>query len=83
MTVVRVACAQVALTVGDLEGNRRLVREAIREAMAAEARVIVLPELVTSGDVFESVPERGRVPSLPTARPSAVGRRKRRAETRS
>ncbi len=57
MTVVRVACAQVAPTVGDLEGNRLLAREAIREAIGAEARVVVLPELVTSGYVFESVPE--------------------------
>jgi 5-aminopentanamidase len=54
---VRVACAQVAPTVGDLEGNRRLARGAVREAVAAGAQVVVLPELVTSGYVFESVPE--------------------------
>ena len=54
---VRVACAQVAPTVGDLEGNRRLAREAVREAVAAGARIVVLPELVTSGYVFESVEE--------------------------
>jgi 5-aminopentanamidase len=57
MTVVRVACAQVAPTVGDLEGNRRLARMAVREALEAGARVVVLPELVTSGYVFESVEE--------------------------
>jgi len=54
---VRVACAQVAPTVGDLEGNRRLARKAVREAVEAGARVVVLPELVTSGYVFESEPE--------------------------
>jgi 5-aminopentanamidase len=54
---VRVACAQIAPTVGDLEGNRRLAREAVREAVAAGARIVVLPELVTSGYVFESEAE--------------------------
>jgi 5-aminopentanamidase len=54
---VRVACAQVGPTVGDLEGNRRLAREAVREAVAAGARIVVLPELVTSGYVFASVEE--------------------------
>ena len=57
MTVVRVACAQLAPTVGDLEGNRRLAREAVREAVAVGARIVVLPELVTSGYVLESVEE--------------------------
>ena len=54
---VAVACAQIAPTVGDLEGNRRLAREAVREAVAAGARVVVLPELVTSGYVFQSEEE--------------------------
>jgi 5-aminopentanamidase len=57
VTSVRVACAQVAPTVGDLEGNRRLAREAVREAVSVGTRVVVLPELVTSGYVFESVEE--------------------------
>jgi 5-aminopentanamidase len=57
VTSVRVACAQVAPTVGDLVGNRRLARDAVREAVSAGARVVVLPELVTSGYVFESVEE--------------------------
>jgi predicted amidohydrolase len=54
---VRVACAQIAPTVGDLRGNRRLAREAVREAVGAGARVVVLPELVTSGYVLESEEE--------------------------
>jgi predicted amidohydrolase len=50
----RVACAQIAPTVGDLEGNRRLALEAVREGVGAGARVVLLPELVTSGYVLES-----------------------------
>jgi predicted amidohydrolase len=72
MTVVRVACAQVAPTVGDLEGNRRLAREAVREAVEAGARIVVLPELVTSGYVFESEPE-ARSCAEPAAGPALRG----------
>jgi predicted amidohydrolase len=51
---VRVACQQIAPAVGDLEGNRRLTRAAVREAVDAGADLVVLPELSTSGYVFES-----------------------------
>jgi predicted amidohydrolase len=51
---VRVACRQLAPAVGELDANRRLTREAVREAVDAGARLIVLPELSTSGYVFES-----------------------------
>jgi len=54
---VRIACAQIAPAVGDAEGNRRLAREAVREAIGAGARIVVLPELCTSGYVFESAEE--------------------------
>ena len=57
MSMVRIACAQVGPTVGEVEGNRRLAREAIREALAAGAQIVVLPELVTSGYVFDSLEE--------------------------
>ncbi|MGH2994816.1 MAG: nitrilase-related carbon-nitrogen hydrolase [Gaiellaceae bacterium] len=57
MQTVRVACQQLAPTVGDLEGNRELTREAVREAVAAGAKLVVLPELSTSGYVFESAEE--------------------------
>jgi predicted amidohydrolase len=57
VTNVRIACAQLAPAVGDAEGNRRLAREAVREAIAAGAGVVLLPELVTSGYVFESAEE--------------------------
>src|SRR5687767_7160740 len=54
---VRVACQQIAPVVGDLEGNRRLTSEAIAEAVAVGAQVVVLPELATSGYVFDSAEE--------------------------
>jgi predicted amidohydrolase len=54
---VRVACQQIAPSVGDLEGNRRLTSDAIAQAVAAGAHVVVLPELSTSGYVFESAEE--------------------------
>ena len=57
MPSVRVACQQIAPTVGDPAGNSRLTREAIAEAVAAGARLVLLPELATSGYVFESVDE--------------------------
>jgi predicted amidohydrolase len=57
VTQARVACAQIAPTVGDLEANRELTRAAVREAVAADAQIVVLPELVTSGYVFDSVDE--------------------------
>ena len=57
--MVRVACCQIAPAVGDPDGNRRRAREAVREALAAGARLVVLPELCTAGYVFES-PEEAR-----------------------
>jgi predicted amidohydrolase len=61
---VRVACQQIAPVVGDLAGNRRLTREAVREAVSAGARLVVLPELCTSGYVFDS-PEEARACAEP------------------
>jgi 5-aminopentanamidase len=54
---LRVACQQLAPAIGDPDANRRLTREAVREAVAAGARLVVLPELATSGYVFESADE--------------------------
>jgi len=61
---VRVACQQLAPTVGDLEGNAELTRAAIRDAVGAGARLVVLPELATSGYVFDS-PEEARACAEP------------------
>jgi predicted amidohydrolase len=66
---VRVACQQLAPVVGDVERNRRLTREAVGSAVAAGAKLVVLPELSTSGYVFES-PEEARSCAEPADGPS-------------
>ena len=55
--MVRVVCCQIAPQVGDGAGNRRRAREAVRKAVAVGARLVVLPELCTSGYAFESEEE--------------------------
>src|ERR1700733_14593616 len=52
-----IAAAQLAPTLGDLRANRILARDAIREAARQGAEVVILPELITSGYVFESPQE--------------------------
>ena len=52
-----VACCQLAPVLGDPAANRELTAEAVRHADAQGARVVVLPELVSSGYVFESPAE--------------------------
>ncbi|MBI3011230.1 MAG: NAD+ synthase [Candidatus Omnitrophica bacterium] len=49
MTSLRIALAQLNVTVGDLDGNRRLVEEAIRRAQAWLVDLVVAPELAISG----------------------------------
>lgn len=53
----RVVCEQLAPTIADLAGNQRLVLETIASDIADGADIVVLPELVTSGYVFESADE--------------------------
>jgi predicted amidohydrolase len=52
-----VACQQLAPVVGDLAGNAQRAQAAIDQALQAGAEVVVLPELCTSGYVFESQAE--------------------------
>ena len=52
-----IAVAQLALTVGELDANRKTAAEAVAEAAAAGARLVVLPELSDSGYVFASEQE--------------------------
>lgn len=52
-----VACCQVALQVGDLEGNRVRVLAAVQQAADQGAQVIVVPELANSGYVFREAAE--------------------------
>lgn len=62
--------AQVNPTVGDLEGNARLVREFIRKARTAGAQLVAFPEMVITGypplDMLPPretrAPENGRKP---------------------
>src|ERR1700751_4026612 len=61
---VVVAVAQLALTVGELDANRQAAREAVGEAAAAGARLVVLPELSDSGYVFSDADGAGSLASL-------------------
>jgi predicted amidohydrolase len=54
------------------EGMRRLTREAVREAVTAGAGLVILPELSTSGYVFES-PAEARACAEPVGGPSLLG----------
>jgi NAD+ synthase (glutamine-hydrolysing) len=49
MQHLRVALAQVNPTVGDLQGNARLVRKYIRKAKKVAADIVAFPELVLTG----------------------------------
>jgi 5-aminopentanamidase len=49
-----VACCQLAPVLGDPRANRELAAGAVAHAAAQGASVIVLPELLSSGYVFES-----------------------------
>lgn len=55
--LVRVACAQIAPVVGDATGNREKAHAALEEAFSSGAQIAVLPELCSSGYVFESADE--------------------------
>jgi 5-aminopentanamidase len=49
-----VSCCQVTPALGNPAANRELVADAVAHAVAQGASVIVLPELVSSGYVFDS-----------------------------
>jgi predicted amidohydrolase len=55
--LLTVACAQLAPRIGEPEHNQALTEDAIRRAAAAGARLLVLPELCTSGYVFADAAE--------------------------
>jgi predicted amidohydrolase len=54
MNATVVACCQLAPVLGDPASNRELTAEAVTHAAAQGARVVVLPELISSGYVFET-----------------------------
>ncbi|HWD03522.1 MAG TPA: nitrilase-related carbon-nitrogen hydrolase [Amycolatopsis sp.] len=55
--MTRIVCAQLAPRIGELGANHRQIVSTIAETTAAGADVVVLPELATSGYVFESATE--------------------------
>ena len=55
--MTRIVCQQLAPVLGDLDANAALSTAAIHEAVDDGADVVVLPELATSGYVFESMAE--------------------------
>jgi 5-aminopentanamidase len=57
MTPTVVACCQLAPVFGDLAANRELTAAAVADAATLGARVVVLPELISSGYVFENTGE--------------------------
>jgi predicted amidohydrolase len=62
--------------VGDLESTRNLIKNVIRQRGAVETQILLLPELVSSGYVFESVEEAracGEPPDGPMVSVLAVG----------
>lgn len=59
--MTRIVCHQLAPVIGDLDANRALSTTAIAEAVAAGADIVVLPELITSGYMFESTAEAAAV----------------------
>ena len=48
-TKLRVALAQIDPTVGDIDGNLRLISESIERALDQGAQLVLLPELCLSG----------------------------------
>ena len=63
--MTRVICQQFAPRIADLPANRERSVRAVAEAIDAGADVVVLPELVTSGYVFESTDEAAGVAITP------------------
>src|SRR6202049_49676 len=54
---VMVACCQIAPRVGELAANRAACREAVLRAVGEGARIVVLPQLGSTGYVFHYVAE--------------------------
>ena len=46
---MRLALAQINSTVGDLDGNRKRILDAISEAKAGRADLVLVPELAVTG----------------------------------
>lgn len=64
--MTKVVCDQLSPRIADFEANQRQSVLAIRRAAQAGADIVVLPELVTSGYVFDSRAEAESVAVTPT-----------------
>jgi predicted amidohydrolase len=66
---VRIACCQIAPSVEEPQRNAALTTDAIAHAIDDGARVVVVPELATSGYVFRSVEEVRAAATTPDGEP--------------
>lgn len=55
--MTRIACAQLAPRIGDVDANLAAAAAAITAAVSAGAEIVVLPELMTSGYMFDDADE--------------------------
>jgi predicted amidohydrolase len=65
LPTLRIVCQQLAPRIADLEFNRAQTVRAIKDAVEAGGQVVVLPELATSGYVFEAREEAASVAITP------------------
>ena len=65
-----IAVAQLAITIGEPDANRKAAAAAVADAAAAGARLVVLPELCDSGYVFGADAERARAEADSLASPA-------------
>ena len=64
--MTRIACCQFAPAFGDLAGNAEASEQHIRDAVGNGADIVVLPELATSGYMFETAEEARALALSPT-----------------
>jgi len=69
INAVTVACCQLAPKFGDIAYNKQLAKQAICEAASNGANIIVLPELIQSGYVFNNKEEAYRLAETPKQTP--------------
>jgi predicted amidohydrolase/dienelactone hydrolase len=65
-----IAVAQLAITIGEPDANRKAAAAAVAEAAAAQARLVVLPELCDSGYVFGAVAAEAQAEAAALASPA-------------
>jgi predicted amidohydrolase/dienelactone hydrolase len=65
-----IAVAQLAITIGEPDANRKAAAAAVAEAAAAKATLVVLPELCDSGYVFGAVAEEAQAEAGALASPA-------------